>query len=231
MERPAHRRYSVDIGATPAAPVRWGDTHPSLQGWEISWRTTHSSDFAMIQGILTARDDWYEGASLEFGDQNAAPAFTQGGTVFVPYQFVAIQLYGANGVGDANVQLYGRPILCGETQSRASSHLINCVPWSVDHSSTTSVTVPSNATSFVVTRSEPDATPLLVAATGLDSEVFQAFELNNDSLGPGSVSAMPWRPTPWSDNSGTGTIDIENNDGANAANGQVYFLFDLTRGR
>jgi len=202
-----------------------------LQGWEISWRTTHGTNFAMIQGIISARDDWYEGTSLTFGDSSNAPAFTQGGTVFVPYQFVSIQLYGANGVGDATVQLYGRPILCGETQSRASAQLINSIAWTVDHSAATTVDVPENATSFAVTLSDLDATPLLVTATGLNSEVFQAFELNNDNVGPGTVSAMPWRPTPWTDNSGTGTIGIENNDGANTASGQVYFRFDLTRGR
>ena len=115
--------------------------------------------------------------------------------------------------------------------SRASTELRTAVPWQVDASSNQNVSVPKNACAFAVTRSDISASSISVSSAGLDNETFQVFSIGKDTVNPGAVTPMPWRETPWMDKNSQGVISITNNDGTNGAKGQVYFLFDLSKGR
>jgi hypothetical protein len=225
------RRFEVDVGSSGVTDVRFGDTHPNLLGWEFSWRTTHGTNFAVIQAVIDCVHPlWYQSAVLHFGDQNAAPTFTQGGVLFVPFPVVKFSFYDGQGVGGATVQIVGRPVMRGDV-SRAGSTLITSVGWSLDASAVDTVDVPENASAFVVTSSDLAASSITVESVGLNNETLMAFEVDHDAVHAGQVTGMPWRETPYMDNNSNGAIAITNNDGANSTEGQVYFLFDLAKGR
>jgi len=230
-ECPPLRRFSVDVGSSGPVDVRFGDTHPSLLGWEFSWRTTHGSNFALIEAVVDVVNPlWYESAVMHFGDQNNAPTFTQGGSLFVPFPVVRFSFYDKNGIGNATVQIVGRPIMLGDT-SHASTQLITSVAWSLDAAADDTVSIPENACAFAVTRSELSASSVTVEAAGLNNRTFMAYEIDTSDGTPGMLSAMPWRECPYMDANSNGAIAITNNDGVNTAAGQVYFLFDLAKGR
>ena len=225
------RKYEVDVGSSGTSDVRFGDTHPNLLGWEFSWRTTHSTNFALVQAVIDCSHPlWYKAAVLHFGDQNAAPTFTQGGVLFVPFPVVTFSFYDANGIGDAVVQIVGRPVMRGDI-SRAETKLITSVGWSLDDGASGTVSIPENACAFVVTRSDLTASSITVEAAGLNNKTFMAYSLDSDAIAPGEVTAMPWRETPYMDANSNGAIALTNNDSGETATGQVYFLFDLAKGR
>ena len=202
-----------------------------MLGWEFSWRTTHGTNYALIEAVIDVVNPlWYEAAVMHFGDQTNAPTFTQGGSLFVPFPVVTFSFYDQNGIGGATVQIVGRPIMVGDT-SRASSKLITSAAWSLDASANTTVAIPENACGFAVTRGELTASSITVEAAGLNNKVFMSYDIDKSDGTPGMLSAMPWRETPYKDANSNGAIAITNNDGANAAAGQVYFLFDLAKGR
>ena len=225
------RKYEVDVGSSGTSDVRFGDTHPSLLGWEFSWRTTHGTNFALIEAVIDCSHPlWYKAAVLHFGDQNAAPTFTQGGVLFVPFPVVTFSFYDANGIGDAVVQIVGRPILRGDV-SRANTKLITSVAWSLDPDASDTVSIPENACAFVVTRSDADASSISVESAGLNNKTLMSYALDQDAVAPGQITAMPWRETPYMDANSNGAIALTNNDAGQSATGQVYFLFDLAKGR
>ena len=228
---PASRRYTIDVGASNTQTVRFGDGHPALYGWEISWQTSHASNYAVVQAEVRVRQpEWFQAARLDFGDTNGAPCLTQGGVVLVPWPWVELAVFDAEDIGGATIELFGRPVMFGES-SRASTALLCTVPWEADPTSTTNIVIPENASAYVVTRGEDAASAILIEASGLDNEVFEAYSLDNNTLPTGQLTAMPWRQTPWKDANSNGAISLSNQDDSNAAAGQVYFRFDFARGR
>jgi len=225
------RRFEVDVGSSGLSAVRFGDTHPNLLGWEFSWQTTHGTNFALIEATIACSHPlWYQAAILTFGDQNGAPTLTQGGVLFVPFPAVKFSFFDVNGIGDAVVQIVGRPIMRGDV-SRAETKLITSVGWSLDPEASDTVSIPENACAFVVTRSDADASSISVESAGLNNKTLMAYSLDKDAVAPGQITAMPWRETPYSDANSNGAIALTNNDAGESATGQVYFLFDLAKGR
>jgi hypothetical protein len=231
-QSPESRRYTVDVGSSGQSVVRFGDTTPSPGGWVLRWATSHTVNFAQVLAAITARSPlWYQGASLAWGDaNNGSPSMTQGGMLFVPYPWVELALYDGQGVGGATMQIEGRPLPC-EQATRAATTMRGSVAWSAAAGADTDVTVPKNACAYVVTRGELTASSISVEATGLNSEVFDTYSIDQNSVAPGSVTPFPWRETPWMDANSQGEIHIINDDGVNDAQGSVYFLYDLAQGR
>lgn len=231
QSRPAIRRYTVSVpDAGTAAPVRWGDTHPNLLGWDVAYKTTHGSDSAMIVGIWTCREDWYQQAAVEYGDATTGTIMTQGGRVFLPYSTISLLLYGQNGVGNATVEILATPVMCGEVP-QGNAHLYGLQSWSAEASAAAEVSVPENANMFAVARGETDATPFKIEAIGLTNQVFWSWTWDANSVQAGIVTRTPWRECPLQDNTGVGDIKITNGDGANNARGFVWFRFDFNQGR
>lgn len=229
--RPAIRRYTVSVpGAGSASPVRWGDTHPNLLGWDVAYQTTHGSDSAIIVGIWTCREDWYQQASQAYGDSSTGTLLTQGGRVFIPYSTVSLVLYGQLGVGNATVEILATPIMCGEVP-QGSPHLYGLQSYTVGPSSNGEVSVPENANMFAVARGETDATPMKIEAIGLTNQVFWAWTWDTNSTRAGEVTQTPWRECPPQNKTGVGDIKITNGDDANTARGHVWFRFDFNQGR
>ena len=230
--RPDPRRYTVSLtGSDLSAPVRWGDNHPNLLGWEIAWKMAHGSNNAQVAGLWTCREDWYHGQTLSYGDQNTGTLMNQGGRVFVPYSTISLQLMDGAGVGNVTCQVIGRPVMCGETPW-AKSQLYGIKSFQAEAEGDATVSVPTNADMFAVARGELSSTPWDIQALGgAANRVYWAFQLEIGELFPGSVTGLPWRTCPPADASTTGTIKITNDDAAETASGHVWFRFDFNQGR
>jgi hypothetical protein len=228
---PDHRRYSVDVGAGDEEIVRFGDPL-AWGGWVLRWMTTQTVNFAKVIASIHARSPfWYQNRQLEWGDSNdGSPEFTQGGILYVPYPWVEIGFADAENVGGINIEITGQPLPCGAV-TRAGMTMQGSTPWETPASDHTEITIPLNACGYVVTLGSFDASSVTVEAKGLDGETFEMYELSQDNAPPGTISPMPWRQTPPMNADGQGEIRLENNDGANATEGRVYFLYDLSRGQ
>ena len=229
--RPEVRRYAIELtGGTIAAGVRWGDNRPNMLGWDVSYQTEHGSNSAMIVGVWTCREDWYQDQTVGYGDDTTGTLMTQGGRVFIPYSTVKLQCYDQNGVGDATVQVLARPVVCGDVPIGNPS-LYGLTAWNADTESTATVTVPDNANMFCVSRGELAAGSIRIEAVGLTDKIYWMYQLGTDAADPFGATKTPWRECPPADNAGNGSLRISNSSGENAAAGFVHWRFDFTQGR
>jgi hypothetical protein len=185
----------------------------------------------MIVGIWTCREDWYQQASVAYGDQNVGTLVNQGGKVFVPYSTASLVLYDQNGVGNATVEILATPVMCGDVP-QGSSSLYGLKSFQAEAEGDATVTVPKNANMFAVARGELTSTPWEITAIGWASNrVFWAFQMATGNATAGLVTELPWRTCPPEGASTQGTIKITNEDAANTASGYVWFRFDFAQGR
>ena len=228
---PPLRRYTVELaGGSPAAAVAWGDTNPQLRGWDLTWVTTNTINGSQVEAIIDCREDWFQAAKLEYGDNSGGALMQQGGTVFVPFPSFTVTLFDANGVGGDTIELLARPVMCGEVP-KGEPKLYAIRAYDASASSGDSVAVPKNASLWAYSRAETDATPIKVEAIGQTNKVFWSFALDASSAHAGAITQSPWRTVPPMDNSGSGEIKVTNGDGVNDSSGFIHFQFNLGRGR
>ena len=85
-DKPPLRRYTVELtGGNPAAAVTWGNQSPQLSGWDLYWVTKNTANGSQVEGIIECREDWFEAATIEYGDSSGGVLFQQGGSAFIPY--------------------------------------------------------------------------------------------------------------------------------------------------
>lgn len=230
-DKPPLRRYTVELtGGNPAAAVSWGNQSPQLSGWDLYWVTKNTVDGSQVEGIIECREDWFEAATIEYGDQNGGVLFQQGGSAFIPYPTFSVTLFDANGVGGDTVQLLARPVMCGEVP-KGKPMFYGLRSYSANSGSGANVAIPKNAHQWAFARGETDATPLKIEAIGQTNKVFWAYLLDASSAHAGVVTQTPWRTCPPMDNNNSGVIKITNGDGSNDADGFCHFTFDLTQGK
>lgn len=233
-DAPPLRRYTVDVPAAGASPsIRWGDDDPSLYGWILSWRTEQTINGAHVNGIVSVRDNWYKGATLEYGDDNCAPMFCGGGQVFVPYGSVSIQFYDQNGVG-AQIEILGRPVHCNQNPP-TKTYLLGAIgTGALGTGATSYISVAPHSTQYWAILSRGDATPVEVQLQAGNSfgDRWAWFMLDSNSFASGTGTDPAWLPTPCYDKTtANGRLKITNEDGANTTSVQVYFKFDFAQGR
>ena len=230
-DRPPIRRYTVELtGGQPAAPVTWGNQSPHLRGWDLSWTTSNTINSSQVEAIIECREDWFQAATLQYGDSESGVLMQAGGTVFIPYPTFSVQLVDQNGSGGDTVELIARPVMCGEVP-KGEPRFYGVVGYSAEAGSGANVSVPKNANLWAYARAETDATPIKVEAIGQTNKVFWSFTLDASSSHVGALTQSPWRTCPPMDASGSGTIKITNGSGEDDSEGFIHFVFDLGRGR
>lgn len=232
---PAPRRYAVDIGTTGFESVRFGDTHPNLCGWVISWVTNQGTTGALPQCVITCADRFFEQAELEFGDDDTAPAFSLGGRVYIPYPTITLGLYDAAGIGDINVQLIGRPVHLGDDPGARTS-LVSYSRTQVLAANAAVLAIPVGAGRHWTVQSGivnvPLATSVNVSVQGgaAFASNWDQYELNDDGTQNPLVTGAPWRNLPPVDASSPGRLRFDNDDAAQATFVATYFEFDFAAG-
>jgi hypothetical protein len=228
---PAPRRFTVEIGATDSDTIRFGDTHPQLCGWVLSWATHQAINGSLPQAIFTCQDRWFQQAEIPFGDQNLAPSIAQGGRVFVPYPTVVLDFFDAGGIGGVTTEIIGRPVLVGQDPG-ALTTLIAWQEVNIAAAATSTVTFPDGAFNYLVTKAgqASDVTVFLQSGPAFGIN-WDTYTLTDAGFPSGQHTPTPWRPLPPPDASSTGQVEITNNDGVNSADLAVLFQFDFAAGR
>ena len=234
---PAPRRYTVDLDVAGEERIRFGDTHPKLCGWVLSWVTAHGIAAALPMGIITCSDRWYEQAVLEFGDTTTAPSFSQGGRVYVPYPTVTLDLFDAGGVGDVNINIIGRPVMSGETVG-AKTTLVGYVHTVANAGGTGVVAIPNGAQRYwCVQAGIPNAAAISSSLTvqvqggAAFGSQWDIYTLDDNPTANQVVTPAPWRQLPPVDFSSNGRVRIDNNDAVVNTRVATYFEFDFSAGR
>ena len=228
---PAPRRYAVDLGDSGADTIRFGDQHPSLCGWVISWVTTLGTNGALPQCLFTCSDRWFEQKQLNFGDQTLSPSIGRGGRVFIPYPTIEMGLYDSGGIGNVNVQVIGRPIGIGQDPGARTTVLA----WStkqVSPSSSQTILFPEGAQRYwTVKTGEATSVGVQLEAGAAFNTVWDQYTLSLDDVTNGQLTPSPWRDLPPPDASSPGRIRYDNNDDTNTASMAAVFEFDFAAGR
>ena len=233
---PAPRRYTVDLGVAGAERIRFGDTHPRLCGWVLSWVTAQGVAGALPQALVVCSDRWYEQAQLEFGDETTSPSISQGGRVYIPYPSVTLDLFDAAGIGDVNVNIIGRPVLAGELCG-ASTRLVGFVHTVVNAANTGLAAVPTGAQRYwavqsgIVNSALASDITISVQAGAAFATQWDQYTLDSATNANPLVTAAPWRTLPPVDFGSPGRLRFDNNDGAQNSRVASYFEFDFAAGR
>ena len=228
---PVPRRYAVDIGATGTQTVRFGDGHPNLCGWLLSWVVELGSNSALPECNFTCSDRWYEQRELRFGDNETSPSMSQGGRVFIPYPSIVCDFFDAGGVGDVEVQIIGRPIALGQDPG-ALTTLVGFDKTTVDAEGADGVAIPDGAYRYWTTLTGQSSGVRVEVQSGAAFAVtYDQYSLTQGNVVNNQLSHSPWRNLPPCDASSNGRILVSNNDAANAASMATYFEFDFASGR
>ena len=234
---PAPRRYTVDLDVHGEERIRFGDTHPKLCGWVLSWVTAQGIAGALPMGIITCSDRWYQEAVLEFGDTTTAPSFSQGGRVYVPYPTVTLDLFDEAGIGDVNINIIGRPVMSGETVG-AKTTLVGYVHTVANAAGTGVAAIPNGAQRYwCVQAGIPNAAAISSSLTvqvqggAAFGNQWDIYTLDDASCANPLVNPAPWRQLPPVDFSSNGRIRIDNNDALVNTRVATYFEFDFSAGR
>jgi len=211
--------------------VRFGDQHPNLCGWVISWVTSLGTNAALPQGLFTCSDRWYEQKQISFGDQTLSPSIGRSGRVYIPYPTIELELFDSGGIGDVNVQFIGRPIGIGQEPGARSTVLA----WStkqVSPSSSQTILFPEGAQRYWTTKTgAASSVGIQIQAGAAYGTTWDQYTLALDDVTNGQLTPSPWRDLPPPDASGPGRIRYDNDDGVETASIAAVFEFDFASGR
>ena len=224
--RPDLRRYSVEWTAGKTDSVSFGDSHPNLLGWELSYVGQHAAAGSLIVGIVEGRDAFYKSALMEYGDQDVAPMWGAGGRVYIPWPSITLEFFCMNGTA-AGVEVIGRPVLCADNPT-AHTYLLGSIDTTVAAAATTDIAIPSNACEYFCTLGTEDG-PLNVLVQGgaAFADAWGWYEISALATSAGSITEGPWRPTPAKDGGNFGQIQVTTN-GAGAVQVRTWFKFDFS---
>jgi hypothetical protein len=228
--RPDLRRYSVEFAAGKTDSVSFGDTHPNILGWELSYVAEHSGSDSILSGIVTGRDAFYKHAAAIYGDSLIAPQFAGSGRVYIPWPSISIEFYCQNGTA-GDLEIIGRPLLVGEYPS-ARTILIGTEEIGIGAAQTVDEYFPVNSCEYFTTLSR-DVGPVevQVQAGNAHGDFWDWYTLDNSGLANTNQDPAPWRPSPAQEKDTWGRIRLKNQDGVNTATLHSYFKFDFARGR
>jgi len=228
---PAPKRFSIDLEASGQQTVRFGDTHPNLCGWVLSWVTSLGTNAALPQCLFTCADRWYEQKEINYGDQTLSPSVGRSGKVFVPFPSIQMDFYDSAGIGDVNIQIIGRPIGLGEDPGAGTTLLA----WStkqVSPSSSQTILFPEGAQRYwTVKTGAASSVGIQIQAGASFGTTWDQYTLALDDVTNGQLTPSPWRDLPPPDASGAGRIRYDNDDGVETASIAAIFEFDFASGR
>ena len=228
---PDPRRYAVDIGAAGAQTVRFGDTHPNLCGWVLSWTVRLGTHSALPECKFTCADRWYEQRELVFGSDDLSPSMTQGGRVYIPYPSIVCDFFDPAGVGAVEVQIIGRPIMYGQLPG-AHTTLIGFDKTNVDAEGQQGIEIPIGAYRYWTSLTGQSSGVRVELQSGNAFAVtYDQYSLVQGNVTNNMLAPSPWRNLPPLDASTNGRVLVSNQDGANAASMATYFEFDFASGR